>query len=84
LSGNILNYIEGLKTNFGSQILEEVQNTLKSHYSARKWNVSDLKLAKEITKEAIKSIKDNETPLTNSERIQFRRELNEAIGLYND
>lgn len=82
LSGDQINFLEGLEIDFGKEHKEYVLSLKKLH-PILKITIEDIKPKIPLVRSLIKWIRLQDRKFTNEERIFLRKEFNEKIGIYN-
>ena len=83
LSGDQMNYLNGLETIYGAEYKNMVIG-LKQKYPILKLNVDELKEKIIIAKEIVKELKTiNRVPYSRLDRYAMRMEFNKKLGIYN-
>jgi len=82
-SGDILNYIDGLKQEFGQEHLDYVLD-LKNKYPVLKLTEFEIKEKIPIARGIIKWLKLQDRKFTNQERLTLRKEFNLKLQIYNE
>lgn len=80
LSGNFNGFRTRLIEKFGASYFEYIEN-LRAEYPSLKLSKEELVEAKNICKEIIKQLQD-ENYLTDEERLEYRYKLNKRVGIY--
>lgn len=81
-SGNPDGYDAGLKSTFGEKILEYVKFTIVRENPIVKLSIPEIKEKIEICNQIIRELKAADKFFTAEERIEYRREYNNRIGIY--
>jgi len=82
LSGDQINFINGIKGNYGSG-LKSIVLRLKSDYKVIKLSKEDLKEKIIIARSIVKHLKIENKTYNSVERIELRKKFNKMIGIYN-
>lgn len=81
LSGDQINFINGIKENYGSG-LKSIVLRLKSDYKIIKLSKEDLKEKIIISRSIVKHLKIENKTYNSFERIELRKKFNKMIGIY--
>ena len=81
LSGDQINFINGIKENYGSG-LKSIVLRLKSQYKVIRLNKDDLKEKTQIARSLVKHLKLENKTYNSVERIELRKKYNKIIGIY--
>ena len=81
MSGDQINFINGIKENYGSG-LKSIVLRLKSDYKVIKLSKEDLKEKIIITRSIVKHLKIENKTYNSVERIELRKKFNKMIGIY--
>jgi len=81
LSGDQINFINGIKENYGSG-LKSIVLRLKSDYKLIKLSKEDLKEKIIIARSIVKHLKIENKTYNSVERIELRKKFNKMIGIY--
>lgn len=82
LSGDQLNFIDGIKTHYGEEVCE-LSLGLKAKYPVLKLTVDELKEATYKARGIVKYLKLQDRQFSKEERVSLRKEINEKLGIYN-
>lgn len=81
LSGDQINFLEGLKTHYGAEHAEYVLS-LKSIYKLIKLTQDELKEKIVTARQIVKALKALDLSYTTDQRIKLRHKYNAIIGIY--
>jgi hypothetical protein len=81
LSGDQINFIEGIEILYGIKHKELVLN-LRSKYKLIKLSINEIKIHIKITKNIVKELKDLDLVYSSENRIKLRKKFNDIIGIY--
>jgi hypothetical protein len=81
LSGDQINFIEGIEILYGIKHKELVLN-LRSKYKLIKLSINEIKIHIKITKNIVKELKDLDLVYSAENRIKLRKKFNDIIGIY--
>jgi hypothetical protein len=82
LSGDQINFINGIEENYGSGLKDYVLR-LKSEYPILKLTTDELKEKITIARSIVKHLKLENKTYNSIQRIDLRRQFNKMIGIYN-
>lgn len=82
LSGDQMNYLNGLSEVYGLEYKEYVVS-LKGRYTVLKLTIEDMKDKITISRGIVKWLKLQDRSFTDYERIELRKEYNIKLGMYN-